>query len=329
MIRTYAIAAGALRRIPLDLTRGVSAEARWIDLVQPTDEEEKALERALGIDIPTRAEAGGIQASDRLAAADGTLYLSALVPAGPDATPPTVPVTFILAGERLITVRYSAVEALDPLIRRWESGQARLAGSADLFAALLEHVVDRIAEQLERIGESLEQIGRGVFLGPAAPARRTGRRVPIHRRIRRLEAGIEDIGHAHGISADLRECLQSLVRLVAFAREHSDDGLRRRLKAIEVDLHAVAEHNAYLAADMEFMLDATVGLIDIQQNKVIYILSIVGIAITPPVLVASTYGMNFKLMPELGWAWGYPYALALMLLSAVLPFLFFKWRGWL
>ena len=87
--------------------------------------------------------------------------------------------------------------------------------------------------------------------------------------------------------------------------------------------------DGYLAADMEFMLDATVGLIDIQQNKVIYILSIVSVVLTPPVLVASTYGMNFHMMPELEWPWGYPFALALMLASAVGPFLVFKLKGWL
>ena len=104
---------------------------------------------------------------------------------------------------------------------------------------------------------------------------------------------------------------------------------QHRLRAIETDLHAVAEHNATLAVNMEFMLDATVGLIEIQQNKVIYLLSIVGVVLTPPVLVASVYGMNFHNMPELEWPWGYPFALGLMLLSAVGPYLLFKLRGWL
>ncbi|MFO1072684.1 MAG: CorA family divalent cation transporter [Geminicoccaceae bacterium] len=122
---------------------------------------------------------------------------------------------------------------------------------------------------------------------------------------RRLEATIE-IGAAHDVSSALRESLHSLIRLVTFAREHAEDSLRRRLQAVDIDLHAVAEHNAYLAADMEFMLDATVGLIDIQQNKVIYILSIVSVVLTPPVLVASIYGMNFQHMPELAWSDGYP-----------------------
>lgn len=330
MIRAFAIQDGALRPIPVESGVPAPAAALWIDLVHPSRAEEQAVEALAGVDIPTRAEAGGLQISDRLVAGDGTtLCLSALVPTGPDATPSFVPVTFIQAGKRLITVRYGAAESLDPMIARYSSGQVQLADAADLFAILLETVVDRIADQLEKIGETLDRIGHGIFRHPAALARRAGRPMPVTRRTHRLEATLEAIGQAHTLSARLRQSLQTLIRLVAFAHEHADDGLRRRLRAIEADLHSVAEHNTFLAAEMEFMLDATVGLIDIQQNKVIYILSIVSVALTPPVLVASTYGMNFHRMPELDWSYGYAFALALMLVSAIGPFLLFKLKGWL
>jgi magnesium transporter len=330
VLRSYAIEAGALRPLGPPPASGLPPEVVWIDLVDPTPEEERALESVMGIEVPTRAEAGGLQASDRLVAGDGTLHMSALVAAGPHAGAALVPLTFVLAGERLVTVRYNAVEALDPFVARHGTGQGKLAGAGDLFAALLETIVDRIADRLEQVGEALDRLGRGVFHHPAAVARRAGRRrLPLGRRIGRLEAVIEDIGSEHDLAARLRQSLQSLIRLVAFCRVHADDGLRRRLKAVEVDLHSLAEHNAYLATDMEFMLDATVGLIDIQQNKVIYILSIVGVALTPPVLVASIYGMNFHHMPELDWPLGYLWGLGLMLVSAVGPFLFFKLRGWL
>lgn len=140
---------------------------------------------------------------------------------------------------------------------------------------------------------------------------------------------IEDLGSQHERAGKIREAIQSLIRLTDFSREHAEDGLRDRLKAIGTDLHSVAEHATALTADMEFMLDATVGLIEIQQNKVIYLLSIVGVVLTPPVLIASIYGMNFHDMPELSLPWGYPMALGLMLLSAVGPYLLFKLRGWL
>jgi magnesium transporter len=333
VLRIYAIEGGALRPVSGEGEPSVALlpEAAWVDLVRPTTEEERTLEAMLGIDVPTREEAGGLQSSDRLVARNGVLYLSALVPAGPGATPPTIPVTFVRTRGRLVTVRYSPVDALDPLIEHCRSGEATLADADELFAVLLETIIDRMADQLEKIGAALDRIKRAIFRHPAALARRAGgRRVPITRRMRRLETVIEDIGVEHELASDLRESLQSLIRLVAFARAHeAGEGLRRRLKVIDADLRTAAEHTAYLAADMEFMLDATVGLIGIQQNKVIYLLSIVSIALTPPVLVASVYGMNFEHMPELAWPYGYAWALGLMVVSAVGPFVFFKLRGWL
>lgn len=329
MLRGYAIEAGALRALPMGPAGGIAPSAVWIDLVAPSPEEERAIEDALGIGIPTRAEAGGLQISDRLAVRDGAFYMSALVPTGADPARPLVPVTFVRTGERLITVRYSSVDSLDPFIARQSSGEAALGGAGDLFAALLETIVDRIAERLEQVGTALGHLSHGIFHHQTALARRTGRHLSVDRRTRRLQAMIEELGTQHEITAMLRQCLQSLLRLAAFSKEHADDGLRRRLKAIETDLHSVAEHNTALAAEMEFMLDATVGLIGIQQNKVIYILSIVGVVLTPPVLVASIYGMNFHNMPELGWRYGYGWGLGLMLVSAVGPFLIFKFRGWL
>ncbi len=328
MLRSFAIESGRLRPLAWD-GNGLPAEAAWIDLATPTAEEERLVEASLRVEIPTRAEAGGIQSSDRLVNADGTLYTSALVPAGPHVTTQTIPLTFVRTGKVLITVRYSAVEALDPFIERYVAGDATVNGAGDLFAGLLERAVDRIAERLEQIGETLDHLSHGIFHHPAAVARRAGRRLPIGKRTHRLEAVIEDLGTQHELASKLRESVQSLIRLTTFSIEHADDGLRRRLQAVEADLRSVAEHNTALAGNMEFMLDATVGLIDIQQNKVIYILSIVSVVLTPPVVVASIYGMNFKLMPELDWAYGYPWALGLMLLSAIGPFLFFKLRGWL
>ena len=208
-------------------------------------------------------------------------------------------------------------------------GDATVNGAGDLFAGLLEVTVDRIAERLEQIGETLDHLSHGIFHHPAAVARRAGRRLPRRQADAPAGGGHRGSGHAARAREQAARKRAEPDPADAFSIEHADDGLRRRLQAVEADLHSVAEHNTALAGNMEFMLDATVGLIDIQQNKVIYILSIVSVVLTPPVVVASIYGMNFKLMPELDWAYGYPWALGLMLLSAIGPFLFFKLRGWL
>ena len=327
MLRFFAIDEGRLRALPAE-AEGVPDNAVWIDLATPSENEERQVEQALRIGIPTREEAGGIRVSDRLVNAEGTLYMSALVPAPLHSQPPTIPVTFVRTGTSLLTVRYSPVEALDPFVARAESGELPLRDAGDLFAGLLETTVDRIAGRQEKIGEALDRLSHGIFHGPTALVRRTGRRAPLSRRTRKLEAAIEDLGVQHAATSRVRDCVQSLIRLAVFSREHADRDLKHRLRAIESDLHSVAEHNESLATNMEFMLDATVGLIDIQQNKVIYILSIVSVVLTPPVLVASIYGMNFQHMPELAWSDGYPYALGLMLVSAVAPFLLFKLKGW-
>lgn len=328
MLRSFAIENGRLQPVTAE-SGTLPDQAAWIDLVTPSAREERLVEDVLGIEIPTREEAGGIQVSDRLFNAEGTLYMSAIVPAPDRLVPQTNPVTFIRAGKRILTVRYSPVEALDPFMERVASGGVPLASADDLFAGLLETTVDRIAERQQNIGEALDGLSHNIFHGRAAVARGTGRRVPQYRRAQRLEATIKELGAQHAAASRVRDCVQSLVRLAVFSREHSDPGLQHRLHAIETDLRSVADHNASLAANMEFMLDATVGLIEIQQNKVIYLLSIVGVVLTPPVLVASIYGMNFHDMPELSWPWGYPMALGMMLLSAIGPFLIFKLRGWL
>jgi magnesium transporter len=332
VLHLYAIEAGTLRPIGNDPGSGLPEAAVWIDLVAPSSEEERVVERALGIDVPTRAEAGGIQASDRLVARNGTLRMSALVPLGSHPEPvETVPLTFVRTGSRLVTVRYGLAEVLDPFVERHARGEIEAADADGLLAALLEMMIDRIADQLEQIGHRLDRLGRAVFRhGGAVPRHGQARRpLPLGRNTDRLQQAIEGIGMEHARAAKLRECVQSLLRLAVFAGEHGEEDLEKRLKAVETDLHAAAEYNAFLAGNMEFMLDATVGLIDIQQNKVIYLLTILGVLLTPPVLVASVYGMNFENMPELDWRLGYPWALGLMVLSALCSYLFLKLRGWL
>jgi magnesium transporter len=309
---------------------GLPEDAVWIDLAEPSGEEEAALEAALGIDVPTHDDVIEIQTSSRLLEEDGTLFMTGLVPYGEERRPlQTLPVTFIRAGERLVTVRYGFPESVDRFVRRAAHGKLRLDSADAVMAALVEAIVDRIADRLEFIGGDLKRIERQIFRRGSQHTA-IGRRLSLGRRISELQGAIESLGAHHQVVFQIRDCLQSFVRLLAFRRAHVENGpCTARFAAIEEDLKAIADYDTDLTASMEFMLDATVGLIDVQQNKVIYMLSIVGIVLTPPVLVASMYGMNFRNMPELEWALGYPWALLLMLASAAGPFLFFKWKGWL
>jgi magnesium transporter len=328
LLRFYTVEGGRLGELQASATGRFPDGLMWIDLLSPTDEEERQVQEALGIDIPTRDEVSEIQTSSRLIASDGTLYMSALVPhEHENAILDTLPVTFVRHADQLVTVRYGHPEAVDRLVERSRLGLVHLDDADSVLAALLEAIVDRVADRLEAVGLHLRRLESGVFRRGTVRTSSNTRR-SLGQRIHALQEAIEKLGASHQTVVQLRESLASVARLVAFRRAHGapDD---RRLTIIDQDLRAIIEHSVDLTANMEFVLDATVGLIDVQQNKVIYILSIFSVVLTPPVLVASVYGMNFEHMPELAWLLGYPYALALMLVSAVVPFLAFKWKGWL
>lgn len=329
MLHYYAIENGRLQPLP-QATDGCLPEAAvWIDLVTPTHEEEHALEQQIGVDVPTRDEVSEIQTSSRLLAKNDALYMTAIIPYGRENERlQTLPVTFVRTGQRLITIRYGLPESVDRFVQRAGHGDWELKDADSVLAALLEVVVDRIADRLEYIGKDLRRIEQAIFDRiRAGVARRPSYRPSVGRRIRALQNALESIGSHHMVSFELRGCLQSMERLLAFRRGHAEK--QPWFRSIELDLHAIAEYDNDLNNSMNFMIDATVGLIDVQQNKVIYILSIAGIVISPPMLVASIYGMNFDDMPELHWPGGYPWALGLMLVSAVVPWLVFKFKRWL
>ncbi|WP_027133767.1 CorA family divalent cation transporter [Geminicoccus roseus] len=302
----------------------------WIDVIDPTQAEEAQLERLLGVNVPSREDASEIQTSSRLIARNGTLYMSAIVAYGREMEPlRTLPVIFVRTGEWLITVRYGEPDAVDRFVERAGNREWKLSDADSILAALLEVIVDRIADRLEFIGSDLKKIERAIFRrGTSGPDRHRGPNVT--RRIRVLQEVLERIGIHHMTSFGLRECLHSLERLLAFRRSHGrDHPPTTQFHLIEDDLRAIADYDHDLNNSMDFMVNATVGLIDVQQNKVIYILSIMSMVLTPPVVIASIYGMNFDLMPELHWRWGYAYALLLMLASAFVPWLLFKLKRWL
>ena len=330
MLRYFRSDAGHLVAIEPPPDGSLPENALWIDVAEPTREEERTLERTLGIEIPTREDVIEIQTSSRLLEEDGTLFMTGIVPYGDKRQKlETLPLTFIRNSDQLVTVRYGYPESVDRFMRRAAEGKLTLDSADKVLAAILESVVDRIADRLEYIGGDLKRIERLIFRRGTQNAA-VGSRLSLGRRIHELQNAIEILGAHHQVIFEIRGCLQSFVRLLGFRRSHHPDvPCAPRFAAIEEDLKAIADYDADLTASMEFMLDATVGLIDVQQNKVIYILSIVGMVLTPPVLIASVYGMNFDVMPELHWSLGYLWALLLMAASAAGPYLLFKWKGWL
>ena len=330
MIRCYEIAGGRLS--PLDWSAGAAfpATATWIDAFKPDDADNAQICREFDLALPAFDEVSEIQTSSRLSVQGRTLFMTALVAYGQDLEPlETLPVTFIRQGHRLITIHYGMPEGIGRFFDRACAGEWELDDADSVLAAMLEVIVDRIADRVEFIGGDLKRIEREVFRRDIADPK--GRhRLRMSKRIHALQDAIERVGVHHLTSTGLRECLHSLQRLVVFRRNHAGEHpTTTRFNAIEEDLRAIADYDQDLNNSMDFMINATVGLIDVQQNKVIYVLSIMSMVLTPPVVIASIYGMNFDVMPELHWRWGYAYALCLMLASAFVPWLLFKLKRWL
>jgi magnesium transporter len=310
--------------------------AVWLDLVEPTPEEETAIEKKLGIDIPTRGELAEIEASSRLYQEDGASFMTAnLIRRGDDERPESSPVTFIIKDNMLITIRYHHPQAFPVYIKQAMKPQATAMTGWGILISLLEAVVDRAADHLERVGAIVDETSKQVFDTSFVEKRRNKSRKRKKRK--NLEELLGRVGEEGDFNSKVRESLVSIGRVVAFMQAIIDQMKstkemrenRARIKILQRDIQSLADHSSFQSGKISFLLDAVLGMISIEQNGIIKIFSVAAVVFLPPTLVASIYGMNFKHMPELNWIWGYPMAIGLMILSAALPFLYFKRKGWL
>ena len=310
------------------------AEAVWIDLVEPTAEEERDVEASLGIDIPTRGELAEIEASSRLYQEDGAAFMTAnLIRRGDDDRPESSPVTFIIKGNQVVTIRYHHPQAFPVYVKQAMKPQSTSLSGWGILVSLLEAVVDRAADHLERVGAIVDETSKQVFDTSFIEKKLKGRR----KKPKNLELLLGKIGEEGDFNSRMRESLVSIGRLVAFiqaildqlkqTRDLKDN--RARVKILQRDIQSLADHASFLSGKISFLLDAVLGMISIEQNGIIKIFSVAAVVFLPPTLVASIYGMNFDNIPELNWVAGYPWALFLMVLSALLPFWYFKRKGWL
>jgi magnesium transporter len=331
MIHTYGNTEGRFVNLGDDLAN--FADAVWIDLVHPNKDEETAIERALGIDVPTIEEMSEIELSSRLYSDDGAHFMTAMVLSHTDSDNVMLsPVTFILMRERLVTVRYARPRSVEAFV-----GRCQKAGtwSADaLVAGLLESFVGRIGDLLERTGQDLNLISGGIF-AMEPPPHSKGYGV-LHRpaRPRNYRSVLEQVGRKGDLLSKIRESLVSFQRLLAYettvaAIRKAGEETDSRIRTLASDVQSLSDHTNFLTQKITFLLDATLGMINIEQTAIIKIFSVAAVVFLPPTLIASIYGMNFEFMPELAWPNGYPMALGMMLMSAVLPYMFFKWRRWL
>jgi magnesium transporter len=322
MLNAFALQNGGLIRVPLAAGAAPPPEALWVDLYEPTPAEERLIESGLRIDVPTREEMREIESSNRLYEEDGGVYLTSTIVTKLDTdAPQNTQVTFILKDGRLITNRYT-----DPLpFRRFVAYAERHAATCNsgpaILAGLVESIVNRIADVIERVGNDLDGVSARVF---SHPRRRGGRD------FREL---LESIGRSGELIAKARESLMSLGRVLAFVQQSTvvqlPQEVRTRLRTLSRDVIAMSDHASFLGNNVSFILDATLGMISIDQNNILKIFSVVTVFLLPPSVIGAIYGMNFEHIPWAHESWGFLAALGLMLLSALVPYLVFKRRGWL
>jgi magnesium transporter len=294
----------------------------WLDLNSPTPDEERFVERTLGLEVPSLDEMREIESSNRLYEENGALYMTAtlVTQLDTDVAGMRTQVTFILAGPRLVTSRYA-----DPLpFRRFiafaQTHPASCGSAALLMAGLLEAIVNRIADILEKVGSDVESVSGRVFQ----------RRARSHD----FRQELQEIGQGGELLSKARESLVSLQRLLGFLQQSTNDRLltpeaRANLRTVTRDVNALSSHATFLFEKVQFLLDATLGMVTIDQNNILKIFSIVTVLLLPPSIIVGFYGMNFPYVPLMHQAWGVWVAISAMIVSAWLPWLYFRRKGWL
>ena len=298
----------------------------WLDLASPTREEDRYVERLTSIEVPTREDLRDIEPSSRFYTEGATTYLTGSLLCRADTLSPILSdVAFVLTSRWLVTVRYARPKSFDLFANSINRMPEGLTSAHMALTRLMETITDRTAEILENAELKSDSLLLQIFGGEDDGK---SRRPP-----RFLEKLLIEIAQHHRLISKARDSLASLSRVMTFlytvSAIQADQDAKGLCRSISRDIQSLSEHAAFISGNITFLLDASLGLINVEQNAIIKIFSIASVVFLPPTLVASIYGMNFKLMPELEWVWGYPSSIVLMVVSAIIPFFFFRWKGWL
>jgi magnesium transporter len=303
------------------------SDAIWIDLLDPTDDERQRVEQATKLRLPTKPAIEEIESSSRVFNEGSTLYLSTPVLENTDCMKGAVTtVGFVLSPAQLVTLRFGPVAAFDAVIASY--GSVTAPSARDAFLRILEAIVEHTADALEHASAELERISHASF-----HAEPVGRRYGLAKTGKALRGALRKIGRMGDGISHIRDTLLGLGRIAAFVQEGGHVAPVAadvaRSNAIRADVASLNEYESHLSNKVQFLLDATLGFINMEQNDIVKTLTVASVVGVPPVLVAGIYGMNFKNLPELGWWLGYPYALVLIVVSALVPMAWFRWRGWM
>jgi magnesium transporter len=290
-------------------------EAAWIDVAEPTEEERAVVATLVSHALSEEEDADEIEASSRSFVDESGLHISTLFLHRVEGHPENTSVTVVLGPAQLITLHDRDVPAIRLLRIRARRRADLLADPLALLATLFETAVEDLGDTLQELYRALEETSHMVLQDPDAD----------------LEDALARLANHENVNGKVRLCLMDARRDLAFVLRNAQPSKSsvKRLKNLLSDIDALLPHNNYLFEKVNFLLQASQGFINIEQNQIIKIFSVAAVAFLPPTLIASIYGMNFHHMPELDWIWGYPISLGVMLVSALLPYVYFKRKGWL
>jgi magnesium transporter len=326
MLHVYNREATRVRRQDGIIDSSSLSRAIWIDMIEPSKEEETAIESVLGVEVPTPEEMREVESSSQVyREGDATFMTIRIMNISSSPSPRLTAATFILTPDHLITLRYGSPSPFRVFSERLAAQSELLDSPKSTMIGLLETIVGRVADILENVGDQLDKVSECLFTENSS--------ISLKRPAPDLEVMLQSIGRSGDLASRVRESLHSIDRITPALVRKQDAPLPKelaeRLSTLRRDVRSLLDHDAYLTSKIQFLLDSNLGLISIQQNAIIKFFSVAAVIFLPPTLVASIYGMNFEHIPELKWIYGYPFALALMVVSSVVPYWYFKRRRWL
>jgi len=312
-----------LSALPIAADGKSLSNAVWVDLVDPSSTETTAFEKAFGLSVPNKDEVSEIETTSRLQVEQDTLYMTApLIIASGDEPWIPAPTGFVLSKTVLLTVRFTRSTVFEAVSKELSAGRFEAALA---YVCILEELVDHMADLLEATSRDLDDASHIIFRHDNV--RRLSRETALLRQL------LLRTGRTSERMARINYALVCLDRMAKFTIERGREWVAQnhvsRLQSVSADIVSLLQYTEGVVNRIQLLQDAATGIINVAQNEVMKILTIASVAGIPPVLVAGIYGMNFKNMPELNWVWGYPYALALIAVTTLIPLIWFKWKDWI
>lgn len=320
MLSAFVLTDGRLQQVRVDAEEDLTRkETIWIDLADPTEKERQLVQSVFRVELPEDEELQDLQASARYYQDEHGIHIRSTFIQTNDQPPSNVTMSFTLHEGRLLTVHDDDLTFLRLFRMKARAGAGMVDDAVDILLGCYELAVEQDADVLEEMYKTLDEVA-GLVLNRNKKI--TGR--AMRNNIERIAAQEDLNGKVRLDLMDNRRALSFLLRSRMMSPEQTQG-----IKGILRDIDSLNGHTGFIFDKINFLMDALLGMINLEQNKIIKIFSIAAVVFLPPTLVASIYGMNFESMPELKWPWGYPLALLLMILAGATPYLYFRRKGWL